>query len=163
MNKVQTITGNLLKTDIQYIAHQCNAVTNKSAHLSKDVFAAFPWADIYTPRKNYSSVPMTEEMPGNIIVKGNGQEQRYVINIMGQYYPGNVKYSDSRKDGYRARQEYFASALNKILRIDNLEAIAFPHGIGCGAAGGDWDIYQKMISCFSQLTTAEVYIIQLKE
>ena len=159
------ISGDLLKCDIQYIVHQCNCVSSNAAHLAEAVFKQFPWSDIYSHRKDYDldELPLPEELPSNIIIRGDGQSQRYVINLLGQYYPGHVKYPDSKKDGYRARQEYFMQALNKISKIEELEEIAFPYKIGCGAAGGDWQIYLKMINYFASLIDSKVYIIKLED
>lgn len=159
----KTIFGNLLEADTKYIAHQCNCVTAYAAHLSKDVFEKFPWADIYTPRMEcgYFDVPLEGEEPGNIVICGNGQNKRFVINILGQYFPGNAKYPNDKKDGYKARMRYFVSALNKISKIDDLESIAFPYKIGCGAAGGNWSYYEKFINIFAKNIKENVFIYKL--
>src|SRR5581483_6177329 len=119
-----------------------NCVTNRAAHLSKDVFKKFPWADIYTKREFH-------DQPGTIIVRGNGADQRYVINMLGQYYPGNPKFPESKQDGTAIRETYFHRCLGQVAKIQNLESVAFPWRIGCGAAGGDWDKYLKLIERFA--------------
>jgi hypothetical protein len=45
----------------------------------------------------------------------------------------------------------------------NLDSIAFPNGVGCGAAGGDWAIYLKMIEGFASRTSARVAIYKLED
>ena len=37
------------------------------------------------------------------------------------------------------------NALRKINRLCADKSVAFPHGIGCGLAGGDWGTVEKMI------------------
>lgn len=140
---MKIITGNIFDAKEKYICHQCNCLTRKAAHLSKDMFQHFPYADIYKDRTS-------PDIPGTIIIRGNGKDQRYVINILGQYYPGKPKFSDSKLDGFEARQKYFYNALLKIANIDNLESVAFPVGIACGAAGGDWNKYSLIIENFSK-------------
>lgn len=139
---VEIISGNIFDATEKYLCHQTNCVTNRAAHLAKDVFRKYPWADIYTPRQ-------TPDVPGTIIVKGNGQDQRYVINMLGQYYPGYPKYPNSTKDGGAVRQKYFHQCLHQISKLPDLESLAFPFKIGCGAAGGDWTAYLDLIQRFT--------------
>lgn len=158
------VYGNLLDADTKYIAHQCNSVTTKGSNLAEAVFERFPHSDIYTPRAKYNmeDLPLDEEKPGKIVIKGNGIDQRYVINMIGQWFPGGVKYPNSSKDGYIARQKYFKSCLKEILKINDLESIAFPYNIGCGVAGGDWDKYEQLIDLFAKYTDADVFLYKLE-
>jgi hypothetical protein len=150
--------GNLLDAHTKYIAHQTNCVTNKAAHLAAAVFARYPHADVYSGRVIYDE-------PGTIIVKGNGEDERLVINMFGQFYPGKPRYADSAKDGYFVRRKYFFSCLKEVSLIDDLDSIAFPWGIGCGAAGGDWDFYHGLIDKFAEHMKykADVFIYKLPE
>jgi O-acetyl-ADP-ribose deacetylase (regulator of RNase III) len=143
--------GDLLKSKAKYIVHQTNCVTSKGAGLSKIMFEKFPHSDIYSNN--------TKRTPSQVIVRGDGVNKRYVINICGQKYPGSPKYSN---DGYYMRKEWFKKALDKILEIEDLESIAFPYGIGCGLAGGNWNDYKEMIKQFASKCNAEVYIYKLQ-
>lgn len=136
--------GNLLESDAQYIVHQSNCVTNKAKHLAESVFNAFPYANIYKPRLqgNY------RDKPGTIIVRGNGTDKRFVIALLGQYYPGSSKYNN---DSYEKRFAWFTQGLDEIGKIPGLKSIAFPARIGCGAAGGNWDDYYNAIKDFAKL------------
>lgn len=137
------IVGSIFDSKEKYICHQCNCVTNRSAHLAKTVFQHYPYADVYSARKN-------ADVPGTIIVKGNGEDQRFVIALFGQYYPGESKYPLSTLDGRKIREKYFHKALMSVARIPNLESVAFPWRIGCGAAGGNWEYYLGTISNFAR-------------
>lgn len=139
---IEIVTGSIFDSKEKYLCHQCNCVTNKAAHLSKDVFATYPYADVYAARSN-------PDAPGTICVKGNGSDQRYVVNMFGQYYPGNPKYPTSNLDGTKAREKYFHQCLLSLAKIPDLESVAFPWKIGCGAAGGDWNIYLGNITNFA--------------
>ena len=140
---IEIVTGDLFEAPEKYLVHQCNCVTQTAAHLAKDVFERFPYSDIYTGRED-------PDQPGHIIVRGNGQDQRYVVALLGQYYPGRPKYPKSTLDGIPAREKYFYRALLRLSKLDDLESIAFPWRIGCGAAGGDWERYLGKITNFAQ-------------
>jgi len=137
------VKGDLLISSEKYIIHQTNCVTKKSAGLAKAIFERYPYADIYSTRTK-------PDVPGTIIVRGNGKDQRYIIAIFGQYYPGIPKYPTSQLDGEKARQKYFHKALIAVARIPDLESVAMPVGIGCGAVGGNWDYYMGTIINFSK-------------
>ena len=153
---MKIIPGDITKATERFVCHQCNCVTSRAAHLAATMFAAFPWANIYAPRSKPDS-------PGTIIVKGDGKDQRFVIAMLGQVYPGRPKFPDSNKDGHAARQRYFKACLDRILEIPDLGSVAFPYGIGCGAAAGDWGVYQNMIEEFSKRTTANVVCYKFQE
>lgn len=140
---IEIISGNIFDSKEKYLCHQTNCITKRAAHLSKDVFIQYPYADIYSGR----TIPST---PGSIVIAGNGKDQRYVINMLGQYYPGSPKYTDSSLDGTLARQKYFYNCLLKIAQIPDLESIAFPWKIACGAAGGNWEYYLGVLNNFTK-------------
>jgi len=155
MSYIDIINDDLLTTDIQYIAHQCNCCSTRSAHLAKNVFQKFPYADAYSKRK-------CPDKMGTIQVCGNGDDKRYVINMFGQYFPGEVKYLNGTRDNYKLRENAFKNCLSHITKIDGLKEIAFPYKIGCGAAGGNWEKYLNMIEEFANevLFYTDVYVLK---
>ena len=157
------IEGDLLDSDAKYIAHQCNCITHLASNLAHAVFERFPYANIYAKREGYDikQLPLPGEESGNIVICGDGKEERYVINMLAQLYPGSPKYPDSVKDGFLARQRYFKDCLIKIIKIKDLESIAFPFRIGCGLAGGSWNIYEKLIDIFAKKAKADVFVYRL--
>jgi O-acetyl-ADP-ribose deacetylase (regulator of RNase III) len=165
---IEYINGDITKQeDIQAIVHQCNCVSRNAAHLAKSIFSVFPWADIYKERDDriidYNNFPKGEG-PGSIIIRGDGKDKRFVINLLGQVYPGRPRFPDSNIDGYKVREEFFQKALDKIEKIKGLKSIAFPDHIGCGAAGGNWGTYKKMIEDLSdKLDSVKVYIVKFSE
>lgn len=140
---IEIITGDIFESKEKYLVHQANCVTKRAAHLAKDVFDKYPYSDIYTSR-------IDADKPGHIIIKGDGLDKRLIVAILGQYYPGKPKYPDSKLDGTKIREKYFYNGLLRLAQIPNLESIAFPWRIGCGAAGGNWDHYLGLISNFAQ-------------
>jgi O-acetyl-ADP-ribose deacetylase (regulator of RNase III) len=158
---VKIIKGNLLTADTQYIAHQCNCLTNRAAHLSKAMFDEFPHADVYSSRDRKTHWTESRDKPGTIDVRGNGEEKRYVINMFGQVFPGKPKFPDSKADGFEARRSHFNKCLEELAKIEDLQSVGFPYGIGCGAAGGDWNKYIEMIEEFADENEVEVTIYKL--
>jgi O-acetyl-ADP-ribose deacetylase (regulator of RNase III) len=146
---INHINGDLLTAKEKYIAHQCNCVSNSASGLAGSIFRKYKYSDIYLPR-------LIADEPGTIVIKGDGKEQRFVINMLAQYYPGISRYPNSPRDGIKAREQYFAQCLDKIANIPELDSIAFPYMIGCGLAGGDWNSYLKMIEDFA-------YHIEMKQ
>ena len=73
---MKIVSGDLLRAEEKYIVHQCNSMSNCAAGLAALIFNKFPWSNIYSSR-SYPYQPTTDELPGNIIVKGNGVDQRY--------------------------------------------------------------------------------------
>lgn len=145
------IEGDILNCDIQYICHQCNCVTNKAKGLANDIFNKYPWADVYYNRK-------IRDKPGSIYVKGDGKEKRLVINLFGQFYPGSAKYSSDSKE---MRELWFKKGLDEIAKIKGIDSIAFPYLIGCGMAGGKWEIYKGFLDEFAKNNPKiKVYIIK---
>jgi hypothetical protein len=132
--------SSLFDSDAKYIVHQCNCVTWRAAHLAKDMFDRYPYADVYSDREKTGH----QDTPGDIIIRGNGDDERYVIALLGQKFPGKPR-AAAPEDWFEERKKYFFSGLQKIAKVPDLESVAFPWGIGCGAAGGDWHFYHKLL------------------
>lgn len=147
--KVKIIEADITACTTKYIAHQINCRSKLSKGLSYELFQKYPYSNVYADG--------TKRVPGNIIIRGDGEDERFIINMAGQYYPSKPKQHDT----YEARLKWFRECLVQILYIKNLESIAFPYKIGCGLAGGDWSKYLGMIEDFAQQTDAEVYICKL--
>jgi hypothetical protein len=143
--------GNLLDSDAKYIVHQTSCQAKHAKYLSEKVFKQFPYADVYSSKRNCEL--------GTIIVKGNGINERYVIALFGQ----NSVNKPTKKETKEQRFEWFKEGLMKISQIKNLNSIDFPGGIGCGAGGGDWNKYRQSIIDFSKKVDANVGIIYLDD
>jgi O-acetyl-ADP-ribose deacetylase (regulator of RNase III) len=142
---IEIITGDLLDATEKYILHQTNCLSDSdAAGVARLIFNKYPHSDCYSDR-------VTNSKPGTIDVRGDGLNQRYVINLHGQYYPGGVGgNSDSELDGTFARQKYFYLGLLRVAKIENLESIAMPYKVGCGIAGGNWEYYLGVLKNFAK-------------
>jgi O-acetyl-ADP-ribose deacetylase (regulator of RNase III) len=142
---LEIVIGSLLESECRYIAHQCNCHSTRSAGLATAIFKAFPWADVYSDRRQRGN---DAALFGSITIHGNPQlSQRQIINIYGQLYPGKPS---SGRDSVAARLDAFRNGLARIALIPELTSIGFPYGIGCGLAGGEWNEYQKLLGGFAE-------------
>jgi len=146
----KTILGSITDSKEKYICHQTNCVsTGPGGGLARTIFNTYPWSDIYQTR-------IKRDKLGSIIVRGNGDDERFVINMNAQYYPGQPNFEN---DLIEDRAIGFQKCLNEISKIENLTSIAFPARIGCAIAGGDWDEYYQMIKDFAaKLNNVDVII-----
>ena len=147
------MSGNLLDAPEDCIVHQCNCTTagKEASGLAFDIFEKFPWANIYT-----TSTPKEWRQPGRVVLCGDGTERRWVANLMGQRLPGRARTVD---DTSTMRQRWFQRGLDELSKVEHIKSFAFPHGIACGLAGGDWETYEKMLRGFSKKKTVIVYVL----
>ena len=150
------VNGNLLDAKETYLCHQCNCVSFRSAHLAKDVFNRFPYANVYREHINGC-----EDEPGTILIRGNGEDKRFVVAMFGQLLPGKSRrpYDKDYEDCDDLRLLFFQDCLNALQDLEIPGTFAMPYGIGCGAAGGDWKEYYKLIEEFAQYKDVTLYKI----
>lgn len=136
----KVIDGNILNATEQYVAHQCNCKTRTNASgVAAVIFSAWPWSEVYLNRTEDSDL-------GSISIHGNGEDQRYIINMYAQKYPGGPTAYETKY----FRLGVFKVCLEQIMKIEGLKSIAFPYNIGCGLAGGDWGDYERVLIAFHQ-------------
>jgi O-acetyl-ADP-ribose deacetylase (regulator of RNase III) len=172
---LERVKGNLLDATEQYIAHQCNCTSTTAKGLAATLFRRYPYADIYRerrpqasshifsknatldPKVNATDSPYTKrtpqngthDTPGTMVVCGNGTpDERWIIHMMAQIGPGKPSSGARRKgDSAKDREQYFAACLHAVKEQlgPQLTSIAFPSRIGCGMAGGNWAVYERML------------------
>jgi len=155
---LKVINGNLLDATEDFIAHQCNCSSTNAKTLAEQLFKKYDYADSY--KKRVKNNKMTYHIPGTIEIFGNGHDNRYIINMYAQYYPGLGKYNN---DNDIKRLKWFQECLDKISNIDDIQnkTIAMPFNIGCGAGGGDWDLYYNMLYDFANNNKINVILYKL--
>lgn len=146
---VKIIEGDLLKAKEYHIAQQCNCVTVRSHGLSKSIANKWPDADIYAKRKSIKgrNCAITRSIPGTI-QKCNAKN-KVIICMFAQYCPGKVGHYSrvyGSNETSEDRQKWFLECLNMIDNDDSINEVAMPYLIGCGLAGGNWDVYKKMLN-----------------
>ena len=149
---ISIVEGDLLEASEEYIGHQCNCVTiGNGAGLAKFLFKKFPYANTYAHRKAPSE-------PGSYSIHGDGKADRLIVNFYSQYHPGKAK---QKPDTRQARLEWLLSAMERFIRDQKVSELALPHGIGCGLAGGDWEVYWKSLAQFADAHEVTIKLYRL--
>ena len=149
-NLTVVFDADLLESDAQVIAQQCNCKSKNAEGLSHSIAKQFPHADVYSKRKDDST-------PGTIKISGNRKRgERFVCAMFAQKYPGKPRKGDTATQ----RQKWFQKCLDRLGRTKSLKSVAFPYKIGCGLAGGDWDVYYGLLTKWAEENSSiEVTII----
>mmetsp|Transcript_229 Transcript_229/g.766 ORF Transcript_229/g.766 Transcript_229/m.766 type:complete len:382 (-) Transcript_229:116-1261(-) len=170
---VEIVEGDLLGCEDTFVVHQCNCRTATGRGLAKDLFRAFPHADVYGGAARAASAPVRR--PGNIfVVGGPGTGERGVVNLFAQDWGGKAlpfppAAKPKARDTAQDREAWFRTCLSLLsAHLSGLPAplsVAFPHGIGCGLAGGRPAAYERMLEEFAQEVapfgvTVRVYRLQ---
>ncbi len=138
-DNIHIIDGDILKTKAEYIAHQCNCITDRAGGLAYTLFIKYPFANDYREE--------VKRDPGRINIHVSSVFPHAIINMFAQYYPG----SSGRNDSKTSRLAWFQSCLDEIATYCPSDAkIAMPWKIGCGLAGGNWDKYYALIEKFAR-------------
>src|SRR5262249_59439701 len=99
---LKIISGNLLDSDCQYIAHQCNCYSRRGAGLASAIFKIFPWADFYSSRSERGN---DASLFGSITVLGDPERtERCVLNI---YSPLKPRIQSPGRDTASSRHQAF--------------------------------------------------------
>lgn len=152
VDMVEIREGNILAATEKYICHQCNTKSWFAKGLAKRIFDRFPEANVYAGSRE------PKMLGRNIIRQCRGENGPRVVNMFAQHHPGEPRV---KGDDAVAREGYFKACLQELAAQDDLEGVAFPWGIGCGLAGGDWEKYLNMIHEFAASTNARVVVYKL--
>ena len=135
---IQERNGSLLDADADVICQQVNCRNTMGAGLAKAIYTRWPSVkEAYHDFCREAGDPYV--LLGSVqIVKPHGAPFD-VANIFGQLNYGRHSICYTNYDALRAA--FFD--LNR--RYDLDKVIAFPHGFGCGLAGGNWDTVYALI------------------
>ena len=149
---------------VQAIAQQSNCVGCDGRGLALGVSEKMPYGCPYKERQrmppsNKFAIPAHRATPGTIDVRrppaSAAGRTPIVIAMFAQWEMGLPgKYNRVQpappSDSASTRAGWFRQCLGAIAAIDPpLASIAFPYEIGCGLAGGDWRVYERMIVEFA--------------
>lgn len=139
--------GDLLDSDCQIICHQVNCLGYMGAGIAKTIRIKYPNAyKVY--REHYSKCNIL----GKVAIASNTDKQfpnvnnpRFIANMFAQkdIYPRGIQHTDY--DAFRACLQYLKDELYLFDEVYGKMKIGFPDHIGCGLAGGNWDIIRSMI------------------
>lgn len=134
---VKIIEGNILNATEDIIGHQVNCSGVFGAGLAKQIRNKYPFAyEAYMYR--YKEAVDKRELLGTIKQADVG-DGKTIAHIFSQYGYGR----------YGVHTDY--NSLERGLQLLEIkarnfgESVALPYGIGCGLAGGDWNIVYPII------------------
>lgn len=147
--------GDLLKSDCTVIMHQANCFSTMGAGIAKSIAKLYPEAAIAD--KGYLGDP--EEKLGKYSLAII--DDVTVVNLYGQFHYS----AKTKQTNYGMLEKAIDSFLkfaetypNKAI---NLAKVGVPHKIGCGLAGGDWNIVEQILERQSEKHGIDIYIYQL--
>jgi O-acetyl-ADP-ribose deacetylase (regulator of RNase III) len=148
--KIEYRQGDLFQTDIQHIAHGCNARGVMGKGVAKQVRDLYP--------KAYEEY-RTLWLRNTALIVGSVQfvdcESKTIINAITQRDFAKAYNDPGRYVSYDAIAECMA-AINKTIPGQQL---AMPQ-IGASLGGGNWEIIERIIEC--ELTQVEPVVYLLK-
>lgn len=147
------LKGNILTQNLcKVICHQTNCISHKTekvAGLAKSISDKWEHAHPYKNRQS----PHTMGTISFVDVK-----DKIIIEMDAQYYPGKPIYKNDTKE---LRVEAFKRCLKKIVD-SGIKKLAIPKNIGCGLAGGDWDVYCSILKEYFMESDIDCYIFELE-
>jgi O-acetyl-ADP-ribose deacetylase (regulator of RNase III) len=132
--------------EVNVIAHQCNCQNNMGRGIAPLIKRAFPEAW----EADKETIKGSKRKLGNLTVAKSGEVT--VFNLYGQYRYG-VDKQHTDYDALRSSLKLMATHL-----IRPYDKVGLPL-IGCGLAGGDWEVVSKIIE--EELEGFDVTIYEL--
>jgi O-acetyl-ADP-ribose deacetylase (regulator of RNase III) len=127
------IKGDITETELEYIAHGCNAQNVMGSGVAKALFTK--WPEVKSYYHNYCNRVYVELGDVNNV----GLHDKTIFNCFTQEFYG---YDNKRYVNYAAIVKCFSAILDYTSSEDKL---AIPK-IGCGLANGDWNIVEQLIN-----------------
>lgn len=156
---IHHVQGNLLTSDCRVIGHQSNCLMGFGSGIAGQIRVMYPEA--YEAFKNDTRTP--EEKLGlyswtHCSDKGYGE--KVIYNLYGQYY-----YGGKDPKGFDTDYEALGHALNRMvynvgLKFGKSTKIGLPYLIGCGLAGGDWNVVSGIIEKVSNLNKHDIWLYE---
>ena len=165
------LLGDIFHFKFDCIVQQGNCTSTYAKGLAKDTMELYPYSNIYKLRtkNNYNSLATlaSRDIPGSIRTCFPLKDGPIVIYLMAQYYPGKanrcVTYSENICDSSDDRITWFAQSLLQlveVIKICKWKTLGIPNGIGCGLAGGKWEIYLSLLTQFAlQVPETTIYLV----
>ena len=159
------VKGNILDSDADAILHQVNCQGVMGAGLAKQIRDRYP--NVYEKYKNAcmndkkdcQRIASTHSMllgkiqvvhKKDYLVGDPNMDQQVIVNVFAQEFYGR----DRRYTDYDALQ----SCLHKVNERFAGKTVAIPYLMGCGLAGGSWDVVLSIIA--AELSDCDVIIYE---
>lgn len=145
---LQYKNGDILEAEEKIICHQTNCLGIMGAGLALQIARKYPEVD-----KKYRNFCI-EYGEWNFLGQTqlvNTYDDKIIANCFGQKRPGFGKQTD-----YKALKTCL-KAVEEFANQNNF-SVAIPYKIGCGLAGGDWNIVEKIIKDIFEMSPIKCVI-----
>lgn len=161
---IKQMIGDILTSDAGIICHQVNCQGAFGSGMAGHIKDKYP--EVCKEYKEYTQTMLSRFIKENLksdILLGHTMysvigDGKYIAHLYGQNFYGRdgKLYTD-----YPALAKTFVSVKNRAA-IGKITTIAFPYGMGCNNAGGDWKIVSDMIkTAFSDFDgTVEIWRLE---
>lgn len=154
---VQIVQGDLLKSDCDVMIHQANCFNVMGAGIAKQIKKLFPGA--FEADRNFPIPVGSEERLGCYSHYHNGQVS--IVNLYGQYKYGRRAVQTSYAGVERALDSIIAHLATNRLKGWYYK-VGIPYNMGCGNAGGSWDIVYGIITKIASKYQYPIYIYKFR-
>lgn len=162
---VNYIQGDITETNIPNIAHGVNCQNKMGSGVAKSLFTKWPEVKEKYHIRCKRSIPellLGDHQPEFLL----GEHQAVYLDNQGKiiynlFTQLNFGYDGIKYVNYWAIAKCFMDVNEAIVRNDTVKELAIPK-IGCGLAGGDWNIVEKIIDDATPDIDVSVYYLENK-
>lgn len=149
---ITEIKDNIFINPPDVICHCCNCFHVMGAGIAKEITSR--WSEVYKKDKTTDYASRLKLGTIGVVKLENCTKPSYIINMYGQFEYGKVqRYLD-----YEAFYKCLIKLRDFMKEKPDL-VLGIPYKIGCGLAGGDWNIVKTMIySVFERELTVQTKI-----
>lgn len=151
---IYNIDGDLLKSDCTVIMHQANCFSTMGAGIARSIADKYPMAE---QADRTFPLPPKDRLGRYSYIETD--DKTTVVNLYGQYNMGaglQTNYHMLEK----SIETLFLDAQRGLISID-LSKVGLPYKMGCGLAGGDWEIVLGIVKRLSNKYMIDIFIYKL--
>lgn len=142
--------GNILDTTCDILVHQVNGLGVMGAGLAKQIAERYPHVERAYKRFVQTDGATPEELLGACLL-APASDHLTIANVFGQARIGRQK----RQTDYKALENALIAVTARAYAES--KTVAIPHKLGCGLAGGDWDVVEPMIERIFEGVDVTIY------
>lgn len=152
---IKVVEGDLVNSKYPIFCHQVNCRGAMGSGIAKQIRDKYP--EVYESYKtSIDSFREYGEKPLGHAIVSPTHDGRFCVNLFAQdNYGRDKQYTD-----YQAFNNCLEELAMELSSIDEDKTIAFPYGIGCGLAGGDWHVISMLLKNFAASIQQEVVVVK---
>lgn len=149
------VKGNIVTDGYSFIVQQVNMMGVMGAGLAKQIRDKYP--NVYF---EYKRVLSDENVKLGDILYASTYDRAVNGKRCVCFFAQKGYGRDRRHTDYEAFQKCLDTLEHDMQFYGDKFTVAFPYGIGCGLAGGDWNVIRPMLEKFSEEVKQKVYLVR---